>query len=530
MKKQSTVLLLLLLVASLAGRAQDKDEFKDYAKAQKNVMLHAYAHKDAAGCRKALDEFMARFNALPDKDKKNYSWYPAEEYYLMASLYAIKKDNDNAMLFLEKSQNYDYDELVHDHDMDNLRKDGRFIKFLTEAKSKSSFTALLQSAPAYNTAEKSDFPGFTYQSATDSNLTELRKAFDLDSVAGKGNDISQIINLMEWVHYQVPHDGSKGNPKHRNALDLITECKKHNRTLNCRGLAITLNEVYLAEGFRSRFVTCYPKDTLDNDCHVITMVWSTSLRKWLWMDPTFMAYVMDDKGEVLGIEEVRQRLIDNKPLILNPDANRNHTTSQTKSDYLGYYMAKNLYKLASPLESRYDYETPRDGKQRSYVQLLPGSTKPATDMIKDKEGKVGFISYYTNNPKLFWAPPAGEPTGREVFEARSKAEYEQVMAKFKNFYNDNMVDSIVNLFSDPVDMRSFYTPQSQTGLMKDYGKIISFRYVAMEDSASDVALFKMVCERSVHMMGISVDENGHMGTFRFETSSPHIDKLLAKEE
>lgn len=529
MKKQS-IAVLLLLSATFMSRAQEQGDIKAFAKAQKALVLHAYAHNDATACRKAIDDFVTRYNTLPEKDRSNYNWYVENEYYLLASIYAVNNDKNNALDFLEKSQNYDYDELVHDHDMDNLRKDDRFKKFLAESKSRTSYTALLQSAPAYNTGVTDDLPAFTYQAATDSNLMTLKKAFNLDSIAGKGNDISQIINLMEWVHYQVLHDGSKGNPKVKNALAMITDCKKHGKTLNCRGLAIILNEVYLAEGFKSRFVTCYPKDTTDKDCHVIDIVWSTSLRKWVWMDPTFMAYVMDDKGEVLGIAEVRQRMIDNKPLILNPDANRNHAISQTHSDYLGYYMAKNLYKMGCPIESRYNYETPEAGKTRMYIQLLPGNTKPATEQIKDKQSKVTFTAYYTNNPDQFWAPPAGEPTGREVFEKRDQAAYEQVMGRFKNFYNDKLADSVVNMFSDPADMKSFYTQQMQEELMKDYGRIISFKYMAMEDSSSDVALFKMVCEKSVHMMGISINEKNKLGTFRFETSSPFIDKLLAKEK
>ena len=33
------------------------------------------------------------------------------------------------------------------------------------------------------------------------------------------------------------------------------------------------------------------------------------MKKWLWIDPTFDAYVMNEKGELLSIEEVRERLI-----------------------------------------------------------------------------------------------------------------------------------------------------------------------------------------------------------------------------
>ena len=96
-------------------------------------------------------------------------------------------------------------------------------------------------------------------------------------------------------------------------------------------------------GIKSRYVTCMPKDPNDNDCHVINSVYSQQLNKWIWIDLSFNAYVKDEKGNFLGIAEIRERLINNKPLVLNEDANHNNETKQTKEEYLENYMAKNLY-------------------------------------------------------------------------------------------------------------------------------------------------------------------------------------------
>jgi hypothetical protein len=130
------------------------------------------------------------------------------------------------------------------------------------------------------------------------------------------------------------------NPIVKNAMNMITECRRDKKGLNCRGLATVLNECYLSMGFKSRFVTCMPRDSVFTDCHVINMVWSNDLKKWLWMDPTNDAYVMNEQGQLLGIAEVRERLINGKPLILNPDANWNHKSSAVKEEYLCNYMAK----------------------------------------------------------------------------------------------------------------------------------------------------------------------------------------------
>jgi hypothetical protein len=155
-------------------------------------------------------------------------------------------------------------------------------------------------------------------------------------------------------------------------------------------------------GIKSRIVTCYPKDILkiDNDCHVINSVYSESLKKWLWIDPTFNAYVMNEKGEMLSIEEVRERLITDKTLILNPDANWNNQNPQTKENYLYNYMAKNLYMLECPATSEYDMETHREGKTISYIKLLPLDYDNQKPDKEESEGKITIFK--TNNPNVFW--------------------------------------------------------------------------------------------------------------------------------
>lgn len=272
--------------------------------------------------------------------------------------------------------------------------------------------ATLKKAGKYNLAEKRDepIPTFTYQSAGNPHLDTLRKEFNLDSIAGNGNEVSKILNLMHWMHNIVPHDGGHGNPPEMNARSMIAVCTKEKRGLNCRGMAMALNECYLALGFKSRYVTCMPKDSLgiDNDCHVINMVYSTELKKWLWIDPTFDAYVMNEKGGLLSIEEVRERIIDGRPLILNPEANWNHKISQTKEDYLYGYMAKNLYLLECSLSSEYDTETKVPGKSISFLRLIPLDyfrKTIGTGSSTNNVTKVTFVTYRTNNPRYFWQAP-----------------------------------------------------------------------------------------------------------------------------
>ncbi len=282
----------------------------------------------------------------------------------------------------------------------------------TQIKYQPSRLSILKKAASYNYNDSRFVPTFTYQSKDDPNLVKIRQEFKLDSVAGTGNEVSRILNALHWVHNIVRHDGSSNNPTLKNTIDLINVCRTEKRGVNCRMMATILNECYLSLGFKSRYVTCMPKETEFDDCHVINMVYCNDLKKWIWADPTFDAYVMNEKGELLGLAEVRDRLINNKPLILNPEANWNRKESQTKENYLDYYMAKNLYRLQCPVSSEYDTESFKDGKTVTYLELLPLDGLVQTpqksenkDLKSSQRTKNSHINYKTNNPNLFWTKP-----------------------------------------------------------------------------------------------------------------------------
>ncbi|OVE59209.1 transglutaminase-like domain-containing protein [Chryseobacterium mucoviscidosis] len=278
----------------------------------------------------------------------------------------------------------------------------------TQIKYEPSRLDILKNAGKYNFSDDRFIPKFAYQSQDNADLKRIRKDLKLDSIAGNGSELSKIFNLMHWVHNLVRHDGSSNNPTLKNAIDLIRVCKTENRGVNCRMLATILNECYLSLGIKSRYITCMPKETQFDDCHVINMVYSSELNKWIWIDPTFDAYVMDDKGNLLGIQEVRERLVKGLPLVLNADANWNRNVLQTKEEYLENYMAKNLYRLETPVIGQYDSETWKKGKSIEYVELLPLDglvQEPQKKMVKNNQTGVTFTNYKTNNPDLFWTKP-----------------------------------------------------------------------------------------------------------------------------
>lgn len=315
--------------------------------------------------------------------------------YDLTCMYSRIGEKEKAVKTLEKAINSgysDYKWILQDNDLDNIRNEEGFKKLVEELRKTKDYLYVLKHSGPYAAPDTTNTKRFTYASPDDEDMKKIRTFFNLDKIAGNGDEISQIKNIMYWLHDNIVHDGSGGFPQKtkRNAIDLYNACKAQNRGLNCRGLAIVLSEMYMAMGWPARFITCEPKDYRhDNDCHVIVMVWSRTLGKWIWMDPTFAAYVCDENGLLLHPGEVRQRLIEGKPLVLNKDANWNHKTMQTKEDYLDEYMAKNLYYLSTYLNNGSNVE---NGNLGNYFTLKP-------------EGSDAQIGNDTYDESWFWQKP-----------------------------------------------------------------------------------------------------------------------------
>jgi hypothetical protein len=411
MKKQVILFIAVFFSTQLLrAQASPTQQMEEFINQKGDGFNKAYDSRDTKSFNSLLTEYIIIYEKLPADDKKQYTYLLGNIYYNLTCIYSLSSDKKSALANLKKAIDAGYNDYGHvqlDTDLDNIRNEKEFLELNKKLKSTGDYLSILKRAGKYNLSDNRPLPAFSYQASDNPNLVALRKGFNLDSIAGQGSDVLQILNLMHWIHDLVPHDGMNGNPEVKNAMSMINVCKKDNRGLNCRGLALVLNECYLSMGIKSRVVTCLPKDSLkiDQDCHVINSVYSESLKKWLWIDPTFDAYVMNEKGEMLSIEEVRERLISDKTLILNPDANWNNQSAQTKEEYLENYMAKNLYILQCPASSEYNMETNSEGKTYNYIELLPldyFNQEPQKEEDKREKSNTLWITYKTNNPSLFW--------------------------------------------------------------------------------------------------------------------------------
>ncbi len=261
-------------------------------------------------------------------------------------------------------------------------------------------------------AKRSGYPldvDFYYAVPEDTNLKRLRETYDLETVAGQGFEIDRIINLMTWVYRLAEHANEPKIPKERNAFTFIHMAKVERMSINCYMKTVILNEVYLSMGFYSRHTHLLPHSKEEESSHFITSVYSRTLGKWILMDPDFGVYMTDEEGNILGVSEIRSRMIAGKPLktvhtgrssLAKAWTNLNNFIEGT--DYV-WFLLDYIFKLRCPRNSMFD----QDSKPiRVYFELIPDGYREEF-LQESKMTKRGKKIFFMNDEGLFWQKPTG---------------------------------------------------------------------------------------------------------------------------
>ena len=386
MKRLKTILLNLLLAlvipASLSAQTDAERKFLASADSLNTQLLNAYTGKDypatEALCQKVIDLYDAHASQLAE----GYAYFKYSSYYTMASVQAIQGKKQEAVSNLFKALNSNkmevcYNRVVNDEDLKDILDAPELQPALKRLKETTDYLYILQNAPEYTRTQPADsLPRIVYAQADEPDMKRVRDYFRLDSVAVAGDELATIKHILTYIHDKIRHDGQNGNPTGgNNSINFAEACKDGSRGLNCRGLATVLNECYLS--------------------HVINAVYSSTLGKWLWIDPTNNAWVTDEQGNLLSIQEVRARLRSGQPVRVNEEANWNNEKKTTTEEYLYEYMAKNLFYLES--WTRYGFNTESDYENLiNYIFLQPTGCDS-----KQRNPR----NFSVNDDRYFWQPP-----------------------------------------------------------------------------------------------------------------------------
>ncbi len=177
---------------------------------------------------------------------------------------------------------------------------------------------------------------YNYAALPDDNLRKLCDRYDLETIAGQVSETDQIINLTRWVSQLTGHADNPDIPEELNAINLIRLAKDEHMLINCYMKTVILNEVFLAMGFCSRWTHLFPHSREEEESHYINSVYSRTLGKWILMEPDFGVYVTDEKSNILGVAEIRSRLIAGEPLVVQDLDTSQSVLAQAWASVSGY--------------------------------------------------------------------------------------------------------------------------------------------------------------------------------------------------
>lgn len=405
MKRLKGHLLILLLslvcFTSLSAQTDAERKFMAVVNSLNAQLFNAYTGKDYPAAEAICWKIIDFYNAHAAQLAEGYAYFKYSSYYNMACVQAKQGKKQEAASNLLKAldsgkMEVSYSKITHEEDLKGILDAAELQPALQRLKETTDYLYILQHAPEYTRTQPADsLPRIVYAQADEPDLKRVRDYFRLDSVAVVGDELATIKRILTYIHNKIRHDGQNGNPTGgNNSINFAEACKDGSRGLNCRGLATVLNECYLSMGIPSRVITCMPK-TYINDCHVINAVYSSTLGKWLWIDPTNNAWVTDEQGNLLSIQEVRARLRSGQPVRVNEEANWNNEKKTTTEAYLYEYMAKNLFYLES--WTRYGFNTESDRETPiNYIFLQP------TGCDSDQRNPRNFS---VNDDRYFWQAP-----------------------------------------------------------------------------------------------------------------------------
>lgn len=254
-----------------------------------------------------------------------------------------------------------------------------------------TYIELLRKAEPYR-ADKASFRFEYIQDTARRRLT--REYFRLDTIDNPTTETwDRALALARFVARNIPHANQSVQPERRNAIDLWEYTRNVEPAFNCRLHSIMLHELLLACDITNRYVTCLPADSLDQDCHVVNIVWLPEHKKWAMVDSDMRAYVTDSDGTPLSLSQMRERYINGAAMEIHPLLNEGQPFDYT---YYRTYWSKNLYWFECAEQTSYDIETAPWDKRGRVVVLRPEGFTPFDTPPH---------SVHTQDAERFWAAP-----------------------------------------------------------------------------------------------------------------------------
>lgn len=237
---------------------------------------------------------------------------------------------------------------------------------------------------------------YKFENCTDIKLTKILSIcesgyykeirFKMNMILSENSDFFKALKIMNEVCKKYRHNGRKIIGTRQNFFSLDKFASENGYFLNCRGLALILEDVLCAYHIPARAVTCMQFEKESYDCHVCVELYDLAAGKWIFLDPSYNLYICDSKNKPLGLREIKTALINNIPIFSNKEAK-----------YLQYSLDFPLYlKILIKKLCRFSVENYHiNGREK----VFDGKVELVCESLVDHSKQM------ISNPEYFWRSP-----------------------------------------------------------------------------------------------------------------------------
>lgn len=162
--KERLILFCMLLLCGIGVSRAQSDNAKDFEQKEEAIaqkLQQAVNEKNYKEAEKNGKALITLFKEQDENTQKKYSWIIQSYYYNLACFQSLLKKKGEAIKNLELAYDngfQDYNHMMNDTDLDNLRSDKRFKAVLAKVKKVGDYLDILQKAPGYTHNEHRDTP------------------------------------------------------------------------------------------------------------------------------------------------------------------------------------------------------------------------------------------------------------------------------------------------------------------------------------------------------------------------------------
>ncbi|TCI93720.1 transglutaminase domain-containing protein [Tenacibaculum sp. M341] len=231
-------------------------------------------------------------------------------------------------------------------------------------------------------------------------LKELEEKYPIKSViANKSSDVDKILSVLNWTNNRWEHNGNV-SPSKSDAITILNEASE-GKNFPCFAYAIVLKSQLENAGFKARTIYLKTKDVearKGSPGHVATEVYSTELKKWIFLDGQYNIMPMLDNTPLNAVELQNAITNDYDNLVMK---SLEEVSKREYTEFVYDY----LYYFDISLDQRHLNTTEKAHiiADKSGLMLVPEGSKNPTKIDFWKMTLDDFL--YTNSLADFYADP-----------------------------------------------------------------------------------------------------------------------------